>query len=260
LLLSQDHYNLISIEVTSIWISGEGDIYNREFYELCKSRLTSDGVLQQWVQVHHMRPRDFFVALNTAAKVFPHVAFFLGPEQGLLIASASPLEIDYQQIQALERTAGVRQQLNAIGTHSLFSLLGEVVIYDKSYRDALVRLSHEFNVPEGLVSTDTYPYLEYQTPKGNIVPSEFLLDAWFFVRLRAPGLPPDLTIRNLSDPEDRNLILGLAYEDREDYIAATNYLSQIKGKNHGCAQLEISWMRDRQLHPKDPPQPWQPCP
>jgi len=74
-----------------------------------------------------MKPRDLFVVLNTAAQVFPHVAFFLGPEQGLLIASSSPLEIDYQKIRALERTAGIRQQLNAIGAHSMFSMLGEVV-------------------------------------------------------------------------------------------------------------------------------------
>jgi hypothetical protein len=187
------------------------------------------------------------------------VAFFLGPEQGLLIASSSPLEIDHQQIQALEHRAGVRQQLDAIGAHSLFSLLGEVVIYDDSYRKALARLARDFKVPEGLVSTDAYPYLEYQTPKGNIVPGEFLLDSWFFVRLRGPVLPPDLALRNLDDPEDRDFILGMAYEEREDYAAAVDHLGRIKGKSQGCAQLEIEWIRARQRKPKEPPPPWQPC-
>jgi spermidine synthase len=265
LLLSQDHYDLISIEVTSIWISGEGDIYNKEFYELCKARLTKEGVLQQWVQVHHMKPRDFFVVLNTAAKVFPHVAFFLGPEQGLLIASSSPLEIDYQKIRELERTAGIRQQLNVIGAHSMFSMLGEVVIYDKSYRQALARLSRELNVPERLISTDAFPYLEYHTPKGNVVPVDFLLDPWFFVRLTPPVLPPDLTVRNLSDPEDRDFVFGLAYEDRKDYAAAADHLNRIQGKNRACAQAEIAWMQARQLQPKSlpiatSPVPWRPCP
>lgn len=264
LLLSQDHYDLISIEITSIWISGEGDIYNKEFYELCKSRLTQQGVLQQWVQVHHMKPRDLFVVLNTAAKVFPHVAFFLGPEQGLLIASSSPLEIDYQKIWSLERTAGIRKQLNAIGAHSMFSMLGEVVIYDKSYREALARLSRELNVSERRVSTDTFPYLEYHTPKGNVVPVDFLLDPWFFVRLTPPILPPDLNITNLGDPEDRDFVFGLAYEDRKDYVSASDHLSRIQGKNRVCAQAEIAWMQARQLQPKsqaDAPSPaWQPCP
>ena len=265
LLLSQEHYDLISIEITSIWISGEGDIYNKEFYALCKSRLTQEGVLQQWVQVHHMKPRDLFVVLNTAAKVFPHVAFFLGPEQGLLIASSSPLEIDYQKIRSLERTAGIRKQLNAIGAHSMFSMLGEVVIYDKSYREALSRLSQELNVHEQLVSTDAFPYLEYHTPKGNVVPVDFLLDPWFFVRLTPPVLPPDLNVTNLSDPEDKDFVFGLAYEDRKDYVAAADHLNRIQGKNRACAQAEIAWMQARKLQPKlqanaNSPVPWQPCP
>jgi spermidine synthase len=265
LLLSQDHYDLISIEITSIWISGEGDIYNKEFYDLCKSRLTKEGVLQQWVQVHHMKPRDLFVVLNTAAQVFPHVAFFLGPEQGLLIASSSPLEIDYQKIRALERTAGIRQQLSAIGAPSMFSMLGEVVIYDKSYREALARLSRELKVSERLVSTDAFPYLEYRTPKGNVVPVDFLLDPWFFVRLTPPVLPPDLNVTNLGDPENKEFVFGLAYEDRKDYVSAADHLSRIHGKNRACAQAEIAWMKARQQQPKaqvdaDPPLARQLCP
>jgi spermidine synthase len=80
LLLSREQYDRITIEISSIWISGEADLYNKEFYELCRARLKEHGVLQQWVQIHHMRTQDFLVILNTVARVFPHVAFFLGPE------------------------------------------------------------------------------------------------------------------------------------------------------------------------------------
>jgi len=119
-------------------------------------------------------------------------------------------------------------------------------------------------VPEGLVSTDAYPYLEYQTPKGNVVPPDFVLDPYFFVRLRPQVLPPDLAIRNLSDPEDQDYVLGLAYEDREDYIAAADHLSKIKGKKQACAQAEIAWMKTRQDQPKSPGpvksrNGWEPC-
>ena len=57
LLLSSHRYDVISVEVSSIWIAGEADLYNKEFYELCRSRLNDRGVLQQWVQLHHMRQR-----------------------------------------------------------------------------------------------------------------------------------------------------------------------------------------------------------
>jgi spermidine synthase len=250
LLLSQDQYNLITIEVSSIWISGEGDIYNKEFYELCKSHLTQQGVLQQWVQVHHMRPRDFFVILNTAAHVFPHVAFFLGPEQGLLIASSSPLELDNRQLQAFDRSPAIRHELDMIHARTISSLLGEVIVYDQGYRNALSRLSRQFGVRDNLISTDANPYLEYQTPKGNVLPSDFLLDPWFFVRLKDPAFPPDLPIRNLQDAEDRNYMLGLAYEEREDFDAAIGEFSKIKGRRHACALAEIAWAQARQQQPK----------
>ena len=114
LLLTRARFDLITIEISSIWISGEADLYNREFYELCRSHLSDRGVLQQWVQIHHMRPQDLMVILNTAARVFPHVAFFLGPEQGLLIASPGPLECDARQVAALEALPGVHHELAAL--------------------------------------------------------------------------------------------------------------------------------------------------
>src|SRR5262249_35071310 len=175
LLLSRDRYDLITIEVTSIWISGEADVYNQEFYELCRSHLTPQGILQQWVQVHHMRPRDFQVILNTAARVFPHVSFFLGPEQGLLVASSSPLNVDYQQIVAFDHTPAVRQELDIIRRHSLFSVLGEMALYDRSYHGLIGDLARSTSGPAYAVSTAAFPYLEYQTPKGNVLPSHYLL-------------------------------------------------------------------------------------
>jgi hypothetical protein len=97
------------------------------------------------------------------------------------------------------------------------------------------------------------------------VPPDFVLDPYFFVRLRPQVLPTDLAIRNLSDPENQDHVLGLAYEDREDYAAAADHLSRIKGTKQACAQAEIAWMQTRQGQPKGPGlakphDTWQPCP
>jgi spermidine synthase len=243
LLVSQDRYDLITMEVSSIWISGEADLYNKEFYQLCRSHLRERGVLQQWVQVHHMRPTDFFVILNTAAQVFPHVAFFLGPEQGLLIASSSPLDIDYDQIHAMEKIPSIRHELDVVGAHSMFSLLGEIVLYDQSYRAAISRFYQSGGLASDFVSTDAYPYLEYQTPKGNVLPRELVMDSYFFSRLRAPTLPPDLMIRGVPGPGYSEYISALALEDRQEYLAAASRFDKIEGSLRDCAQSEIEWIR-----------------
>jgi len=242
LLLSREHYDLITIEITSIWISGEADLYNKEFYGLCRGHLKEHGVLQQWVQIHHMRTEDFLVILNTAAHVFPHVAFFLGPEQGVLIASASPLQCDYRQLERYDRDPKVHEELAAINTPSTFGLLGEMMLYGDSMRRALAQLPRFSGRPPDFVSTDFRPYLEYQTPKGNSLPQTTVYDNLnFMLSLRpADPLPPDFPITNVPSEDERNLIRGYAATQRGDLEAAIEYFRRVGGAAQSRAQEEIA--------------------
>ena len=242
LLLSRQRYDLITIEITSIWISGEADLYNKEFYELCRSHLKKHGVLQQWVQIHHMRTEDLLVILNTAAHVFPHVAFFLGPEQGVLIASAAPLECDYRQLEKYDREPKVREELDALKIPSTFGLLGEMMLYGDSMRQALAQLPRFSGRSADFVSTDFRPYLEYQTPKGNSLPQTTVYDNLdFMLGLRpADPLPPDFPIINVPSEDERNLIRGYAATQRGDLPAAIEYFRRVKGPKRPLAQEEIS--------------------
>lgn len=250
LLLSRENYDLITIEVTSIWIAGEADLYNKEFYRLCRAHLGEHGVLQQWVQIHHMRTRDLLVVLNTAAQVFPHVAFFQGPEQGVLIASASPLECDYHQLERFDADPQVRQDLAAIGVPSMTSLLGELMVYGESMRQALGYLPALSGRSADFASTDFYPYLEYQTPKANVLPYDTrALNLNFLRRLRPPLLPSDLIIGNLPSQSERNLILGYITEQRGNCQAALEYFRQVDGPARPRAQLEIA-----RIQTKDSPE------
>jgi spermidine synthase len=240
LLLSRQDYDLITIEVTSIWIAGEADLYNKEFYELCRARLGRAGVLQQWVQIHHMRPQDLLVVLNTAAQVFPHLALFLGPEQAVLVASSSPLECDYRQINALSNPR-VRQELDVLGLPSLSCLLGEMALYGDSFQKAVAQLPRLSGLPANFASTDFLPYLEYQTPKGNALPYNTAGVNTQFVRGLSPEtLPPDLAIRNLPSENERNLLLGYAAEVRGDATGALDYFRRVDGQTGVRAKAEIA--------------------
>ena len=246
LLLSREQYNLITIEVSSIWISGEADLYNKEFYELCRARLAPDGVLQQWVQIHHMRPQDFLVILNTAAQVFPHAAFFLGPEQGLLIASASPLGVDYSQLAGFDAEAGVRRELAVLGVPSIFTLLGEMVLYGDSLRQAVSSLPRLSGLPADFASTDFRPYLEYQTPKGNTVPYNTVpINVRLVESFREPLIPVEMPIRNLPSENERNLIRGFVAEGRGDVTGAVDYFGRVEGAARERAQGEIARLKSQ---------------
>jgi len=246
LLLSRDKYDLITIEITSIWIAGEADLYNKEFYELCRAHLGEHGVLQQWVQIHHMRTQDLLIVLNTAARVFPHVAFFQGPEQGVLIASASPLACDYRLVEEFDNDLRIRQDLASIGMPSMTSLLGELALYGDSMNKALACLPALSGRSANFTSTDFYPYLEYQTPKGNVLPYDTVpLNLSFLRRFRPPIIPPGLAIENLPSQNERNLVLGYIAERRGDRGAALDYFRQVDGASRPLAELEMMRIQPR---------------
>lgn len=56
LMRERGKYDLISMEISSLWFAGAANLYSVEFYELASSRLADNGVFQQWVQLHHTAP------------------------------------------------------------------------------------------------------------------------------------------------------------------------------------------------------------
>jgi spermidine synthase len=163
LLIASERYNLVTIELTSVWFAGASSLYSREFYELVRARLSEGGILQQWVQLHHIRRRELGAIVRTLRSVFDHAALFVGGAQGILVASERPLVASAAR---LERLSGEPRIAATLGGASLADLFDELVASD----DDLDRLARDAEADGGsIVSTDDNLYLEYATPKGNIL-------------------------------------------------------------------------------------------
>lgn len=159
LLTQSKKYDLISLEISSIWFAGAANLYNREFYALAKQRLNLGGVLQQWVQLHHMRPLDFLYIVSSLRSEFKYVWVYVSGGQGILVASN-----DEGALHAEGR------KLLASG-HAISSLnvqdLPKTLIASPVQVDAFIQ---RFDPSmQAFVSTDKNLYLEYATPKGNAV-------------------------------------------------------------------------------------------
>lgn len=169
LLVHERRYDLISMELSSIWFAGAANLYSHEYYELVKSRLVEGGIFQQWVQLHHVYPRDFATIVNTLRRSFRHVALFYGGGQGILVASEAPLTASASKLHELEQ----QTQMRAIIPHErpLLDLLDDILMVD----DGLDRYLEDSARRAGLdvmamLSTDHNLYLEYATPRGNVLP------------------------------------------------------------------------------------------
>jgi len=178
LLLTEQRYDLISIKLSSIWFAGAASLYNAEFYDLVVKRLRPDGILQQWVQLHHITPRDFATVLQTMRAHFEHMAFYYGGGQGVLIASAQPLKASEQRALRFEGDPQLAATLPAYLTQDgrsirrrLFSLASDALLVNGSLDRFLQHVADGAGEPvDSLVSTDDNLYLEYATPRGNVLP------------------------------------------------------------------------------------------
>jgi spermidine synthase len=151
---SERRYDLITIEISSVWFAGATNLYSREFYELARRRLKPGGVLQQWVQLHHTSPREIACDLATVRAAFPHVGLWYYGQQGMLIASDRPL-VSSGDAAARFEAAGMA----AVDAERLAGeLLGSRLLGDEGGA-ALVRdLRPEIN-------TDHNRWIEYASPR-----------------------------------------------------------------------------------------------
>jgi spermidine synthase len=169
ILVQEQKYDLISMELTSVWFAGAASLYSREFYQLIHERMKPGAVFQQWVQLHHVRPRDFATILNTLRHQFAHVTLFYGGGQGILVASDAPLVASKARVQALEQTPRVAATIPS--ARPLLELFDDVLVSDAGLDQFLAQVALAAGEPvEQMISTDGNLYLEYATPHGNVLP------------------------------------------------------------------------------------------
>jgi spermidine synthase len=175
LLTGNDRYDVVSIELTSIWFAGAANLYNREFYELVKGRLAAGGVLQQWIQLHHTNRQTVATIIGTMRKVFPHVVVAVSGHQGAMLGSTRPLQVSRDELFALERVGHVREMLE--GEH-LTDYVKSIVIDEKGIDSFLADTRAQLGLhrEDALVSTDRNLLLEYATPKGNVPTADDIPD------------------------------------------------------------------------------------
>jgi predicted membrane-bound spermidine synthase len=166
LLLHDRRYDVVNMEVTSIWFAGAASLYNREFYQLAKRRLAPEGVLQQWVQLHHIHPRDVLYILGSVRSEFRYVWIYEIGGQGIIIASNSPAAAPRPEyIEQIDRTRALAPILKLHGG-TAGKLTGNRLLDP----DGVDRLLGSFKLPpEHWVSTDDNLILEYSTPRGNVL-------------------------------------------------------------------------------------------
>lgn len=126
-------YDIISADATHPTSSDSWILYTKEFYGLCRDRLTDRGVMCQWIPLHGILERDYRVILATFHTAFPYVAvYYSGGYKTMghtvLIGSKSPLRVDYGKAKALLADSLVREDLGRVNVAGVYDLLSGFVL------------------------------------------------------------------------------------------------------------------------------------
>ncbi|TFW08748.1 hypothetical protein E4K72_07405 [Oxalobacteraceae bacterium OM1] len=172
LLLTPDkqRYDVVSIEITSIWFAGAASLYNNEFYSLVRSRMSERGVLQQWVQLHHLEPLDILSIVASLRSEFRYVSLYVMGGQGILIATNDPSRKDPVRgaIEKLEGTLGL-EPLKVVLNRPIAELQLERMLDSDGIDRFISGVGGDGRI---WWSTDDNLSLEYSTPKGNVNSAE----------------------------------------------------------------------------------------
>lgn len=87
-------YDLISSDPTHPLL-GSGNLYTKEYFELCKERLNDGGMVSQYLPLHKLRLQDLLGIIKTFHAVFPNATVWMGHYHAVLLGQKSNNKIDF---------------------------------------------------------------------------------------------------------------------------------------------------------------------
>lgn len=182
-LSAPETYDVIVSEPSNPWVAGIGNLYTRRFFETLRSRLSSRGLMVQWLHTYEMDDSIAAMVVQTYCSVFPHVSVWRsGPTDVLLVGSKQPLHVDRAQLEARlarpELQVHLRNARVGMNVRDALDVLALQVLSER-------RTRQHFPGQEPL-NRDDRPLLELWAPKAFFVGRETDL----FLRLDERRLVP----------------------------------------------------------------------
>ncbi len=114
LLSRSQQFDIITAEPPPPHNAGSINLYSREYFELCRSRLKPGGLLSHWLPIGQLSSFESRGILRAFQEVFPHTYLWEGADYHLcLLGSLVPLKLDSSRLRA--RFASNREWLRPVG-------------------------------------------------------------------------------------------------------------------------------------------------
>jgi spermidine synthase len=139
-LTTDRQYDIISADATHPTSSDSWVLYTGEFYRLCRSKLTDDGIMCQWIPLHGILERDYRILLATFRAVFPYAAVYYSGGyktigHTMLLGSTKPMRIDVSRASRLFEDRQVKEDLERVNVFSVYDFLNGFIMDQDGIRE-----------------------------------------------------------------------------------------------------------------------------
>ncbi len=165
MLLTEETYDIISVDATSPKSAGSGSLYAREFYQSCAAHLSPGGLMVQWLPYHLLSPDDVRMVARTFREVFPHASLWFSFERYyyILVGTVQPLRLDFQRLTSLMGQPAIQEELAPVNIADAYDVLACFIMGEQelgAFMDG------------GRLNTDDHPYLEYEPASSYLAVDE----------------------------------------------------------------------------------------
>ena len=148
LLLSGEHFDVITADIIQPGHAGAGNLYSREYFTLVRRALKDHGLAMQWIG--HRPETQYKLIMRTFLSVFPNTTLWF--DGGLMIGSMQPLTITPDTLSAKRAHPRTAAALDAVSLHDFQALASWYTAGPEELRRF---------VGDGPLLTDDQPLVEY---------------------------------------------------------------------------------------------------
>ena len=176
-------YDIIATDCTDLRYKSNANLYDVEYFELCKRRITDDGLVVVWMPLGGMTEEVFAVAMRTFSHVFPDMTvWYMANEPThylLLLGGNRPLEVDLDRVVERMSRPRIAADLREVSLHQPAKLLTSFLTTAPAIERDLATLDPRLN-------TEDHPVLEFESPKAGLADEPLLTNLELLRRHRQP--------------------------------------------------------------------------
>ena len=157
LKLSPNSYDIIISQPSNPWSAGVGNLFTANFFQECKSKLKSDGILAQWFNLYEMNDKILKLVLRSLRSEFSNLQIWqIGRNEILILCSNEHLKLN---IEKSEKSFLVHKK-----DFELLNINNFPTFLSLQVNNSTDHISIYAFDDDNSINTEDFPILEYVSP------------------------------------------------------------------------------------------------